>query len=137
MMKHVIWLALGTAACFRNNEAVTPDAPVVANDDLYLTVKNVGGHCSVSVNDEQAFTMSEQSLADFVPGQVIPLTATPAIEFTLGLWHHTTNDHGSGDPGTIDGGESSATVTLGDEPGCVWICCSSGSGECPTTDQCP
>jgi len=137
-MKHLVWIILGAAACGGTGLPIV-DAPL-AKDSLYLTVKDIGGHCSVTINGEEPFTSAEESLADFDPGQTIPLTASATNGFTLGLWHHTAHDTGSGDPGAIsDPGQdaqSSTSVTLDDAPGCVWICCSSGSDDCPTTDQC-
>ena len=139
-MKQVAWTILVAAACGGGSNTATIDAPGGPIDSLYLTVKDVGGHCRVTVNDEQPFTSAEEMLADFDPGQTVPLTAVATTGYTLGRWHHTTNDTGSGDPGTIDGAdqdaESSTTVTLGDEPGCVWICCPSETSACPTADQC-
>ena len=135
-MRAAAWIILGATAC-GGGSANTIDAPRATTGDLYLTVMDIGGHCSVTVNDEEPFTSAEETLADFDSGQTVPLTASAVTGFTLGLWHHTTNDTGSGDPGTIADAESSATVTLSDTPGCVWICCSSESSDCPTTDQCP
>ena len=138
MTKHFEWLVL-CAACGGGSNA--PVDAFTYNDSLYLIVENVGGHCSVTINELEPFTAAEEMVADFIPGQTIPLTASATIGFTLGLWHHTTHDTGSGDPGTLAGSGqdvmSSANVTLGDEPGCVWICCGSGSGDCPVADQCP
>jgi len=138
-MKHLAWIVLGGAACRAAGTDAAVDSPTVMTGSVYLDVTNIGGRCSVTINDEQPFTSAEQTIAGIVPGQTIPLTASAIAGFTLGLWHHTTHDMGSGDPGTItdQGAVSSASVTLGDTPGCVWICCSSGSGDCPTADQCP
>ncbi len=139
MTKHLAWLVL-CAACGGGSNAPTGDA-LTFNDSLYLTVINVGGHCSVTINDLEPFTATEETVADFAPGQTIPLTASATTGFTLGFWHRTTHDTGSGDPGTLTGSGqdmmSSANVTLGADPGCVWICCGSGSGDCPVADQCP
>jgi hypothetical protein len=141
MMKQLVWIALGAAACTRDGNAIsTPDAPGVAAGSLYVTVIDIGGRCGVTVADDPPSSAAQQTLADFEPGQTIPLTATATAGVTLGLWHHTTNDSGSGDPGTISTAdqvaESATTVTLGDTPGCVWICCSSGSSDCSITDPC-
>jgi hypothetical protein len=110
------------------------------DDSLYLAVKNVGAHCSVTISDLEPFTDMEETVADFVPGTTVPLTASALTGFSLGLWHHTTHDTGSGDPGTLTGSgqdeTSSASVMLSDVPGCVWICCGSGAGDCPVADQC-
>jgi hypothetical protein len=72
----------------------------------------------------------------------IPLSATPLPGFILGVWHNTSGDHGSGDPGTIVGNTSSTTVVVpAGVDTCVWICCPEPSGSgCPdptTMDPCP
>lgn len=139
MTKHFAWL-LCAAACGGGSNAPAVDAATF-DDSLYLTVKNVGGHCSVTINELEPLTTVEDTVADFTPGQTIPLTASATTGFTLGLWHRTTHDMGSGNPGTLSGSGldvmSSANVTLGNDPGCVWICCGSGSGDCAVADQCP
>jgi len=109
-----------------------------ANSDggVTLTVKNSFSWCSVSVNGNPASSAATQT-ATVSPG-TYPLTATALTGFKLGLWHHTTGDTGSGDPGTVSGLQSSATVGVGNSAMCVWVCCpfTDGTG-CPTTDQCP
>ena len=138
-MKQVAWIVLSVAACgsVRNTAAV--DAPL-SIPDVFLDVNNIGGHCAVTVNDGETSTSAEESLGDLISGDTISLTASATTGFNLGLWHHTRNDTGSGDPGTItdtgSAAESSTSVTLGDSPGCVWICCSSGPDDCPTIDPC-
>ncbi len=137
MMKRVASIVLSAAACGSGNPAAN-DAPEVAAGSLFLTVKDIGGHCSVSIADEEPFTSPEESVGDLFPETSVSLTASAVTGFTLGLWHHTINDAGSGDPGVITAdAESSTSVALGESPGCVWICCASHAGDCPTTDQCP
>ena len=101
-----------------------------------LTVKNYLTWCSVTVNGGAASSLAAQTVS-VAPGD-ITLTASPNSGFMLGLWHHTSNDNGSGDPGTVSGTVSTATVTVGNAATCVWVCCpfTNGTG-CPTTDQCP
>jgi hypothetical protein len=136
MTRHLAWILL--AACGGDRSAV--DAPTVTTGDLYVTVMNVGGHCSVTVNGGEPFTTEQGSVADFTPGQTVPVTAVATTGFTLGLWHHSSHDTGSGDPGTITDIDqvvmSSASVALGDSPGCAWICCGSSSAACPAADPC-
>ena len=138
MTRHFAWLVL-CAACGGGSNAPTVDA-FTFNDSLYLTVENVGGHCSVTIEELEPVTAAEDTVADFTPGQTIALAASAMPGFTLGLWHHTTHDTGSGDPGTVTGSgpdaTSSAAVMLGQDPGCVWICCGSGSGDCAVADPC-
>jgi hypothetical protein len=135
MMKQLVWIVSSAAACGQTGGNAANDAPVTGS--LFLTVENVGGHCSVAIADDEPFTSPEESVGDLFPETQVPLTASAVAGFTLGLWHHTINDTGSGDPGVIAGAESSTSVALGESPGCVWICCSSQPGDCPTTDQCP
>ncbi|HEY5921568.1 MAG TPA: hypothetical protein VIV11_07850 [Kofleriaceae bacterium] len=103
-----------------------------------LTVKNTLVWCSVKVNNGAASSGAQQ-VVNVAPG-VIPLSAEPLQGFILGtdMWHHTNGDTGNGEPGTVTGMTSSAMVTVGAAPKCVWVCCPfpDGSG-CPTTDQCP
>jgi hypothetical protein len=138
MTKHFAELVLCAVACGGGRNPAR-DAPA-AGDSLYLTVENVGGHCNVTIGDLAPFTAAEETVGDFAPGQTIPLAASAMTGFTLGRWHHTTHDTGSGDPGTLTGSGAgamtAAAVMLGDEPGCVWICCGSGSADCAVTDPC-
>lgn len=80
MTKHFAWLVL-CAACAGN--APTVDA-FTYNDSLYLMVENVGGHCSVTIDELDPFTAAEETVADFTPGQTIQLTASATTGFTLG-----------------------------------------------------
>lgn len=133
-MRRIVWLIVGATAC-----GASDPGPVVTGD-LYLAVMNVGGNCSVTIGSGQPSTAPDDEVADYDPDQTIALTASALPGFTLGVWHHTDGDTGSGDSGTVvDEGNvetSSTTVTLTDVPGCVWICCSSAAGACPTTDPC-
>ncbi len=101
-----------------------------------LTVKDYLSWCSVTVNGGAASSSAAQTVS-VSPGNVT-LTASPNSGFMLGLWHHTSGDTGSGEPGTVSGSTSTATVAVGNAATCVWVCCpfTDGSG-CPTTDQCP
>jgi hypothetical protein len=104
-----------------------------------LTVKNYLAWCKVGVGSGAATTAAEQQV--FVQPGDIPLTATVAsasFELDAHMWHHTKNDTGSGEAGTLNGSASDATVTVGTAAKCVWVCCpfTNGTG-CPTTDQCP
>jgi hypothetical protein len=107
-----------------------------------LTVKNYLSWCSVAVNGMTAASAAEQQVC--VAAGSIPLSATALTGFELGTkpWHDTAGDTGSGDPGTVTGSGQSAkdatTVTVTTAPKCVWVCCeTSGTTDCPTTDQCP
>jgi hypothetical protein len=102
-----------------------------------LTVKNIGARCAVTIGDAQPFDSAEQTLADYFDGQTIPVSASAPAGVAVGLWHHTSADLGSGDPGTLTVDGRATTVTLGDSPGCAWICCSATPGDCPTADPCP
>lgn len=128
-MKPAPWILLAVAACHSSGPAVPPT-------DLYLTVMNVGGHCTITIDNAQPSISTEETIADFEPGQTIALAASATAGFTLGSWHHTAGDTGQGDPGTSSGSESATSVTLGDSPACVWICCASGTTSCPTADPC-
>lgn len=146
MGNRLAWIILcgACAACGTSSApapASTPDAAQVALGNLYLSVDDVGGRCGVTLSlyGEQVYaetTQSDISIADLSSGAQVALTATAQGSATLGLWHHTSHDSGSGDPGTITGDESDASVVLGEDPGCVWICCPDGSAACPTADPC-
>jgi hypothetical protein len=102
-----------------------------------LTVKNYLSWCSVSVNGGSTSVAAVQTVS-VTPG-TIPLSATASsATFALGPWHHTAGDTGAGDPGTVSGGTSTASVVVGNTAACVWICCPFANGTgCPATDQCP
>lgn len=105
-----------------------------------LLLKNYLAWCSVAINGAAASSASVQMVS--VPPNSIPMVAAPAnATFILGPapWHHTAGDAGSGDPGSVANGMSTATVTVAaGTTKCVWICCpfTDGTG-CPTADQCP
>jgi len=107
---------------------------------VFLAVENVGGHCSVAIDGNEPSSTTEQIVADYRPGQTVSLRANATPGFTLGRWHHTTNDAGSRDPGVLEGSgddvSSSTEVTLRDDPGCVWICCGSGADDCAVANPC-
>ena len=69
----------------------------------------------------------------------IPIVATALTGFQLGSWHHVNGDTGTGTPGVVSGGMSTAQLTTsGSGTACVWVCCPFvGGGGCPATDQCP
>jgi hypothetical protein len=106
-----------------------------------LRVRDKTGSCFVSVgggtpatNDPQTWCVSPG------PVQLAAWPSNTAYELGPTPWHDTAGDHGSGDPGQVDGGVSYAMVT---DPGpgrCVWVCCplTTGTG-CPpeNPDQCP
>jgi hypothetical protein len=102
-----------------------------------LTVKNVDVWCTVAVNGGTPSAASEQTVC--VADGMVSLSATANSGFVLGDWHHTAGDTGSGDPGTVAGGTSTAKVAVSGSSACVWVCCpgSSGSPACPTSDACP
>jgi hypothetical protein len=120
-------------------DASAPDAGVPDAGPLTLTVKNYLSWCSVSVAGATGSTAASQMI-DVTQGQVVTLREAPASSsFILGLWHHTDGDTtGSGEPGTLAGGQSMTTATISTASACVWVCCpfTNGSG-CPSTDQCP
>jgi hypothetical protein len=69
----------------------------------------------------------------------VDLTADAAGAFILGTapWHDTDGDTGNGDPGTVNAGVSSATVTVSGTADCVWVCCPFADGTgCPQSDFC-
>ena len=111
-----------------------------------VIVKNYQSQCSVTVRNGVASTEPIQRID--VYNIVVPLSAVALPGFELGPtpWHDTDGDHGSGDPGTISGSgqsaSSTATISLGSigdaapPAACVWVCCESAGGGCPTTDQC-
>ncbi len=101
-----------------------------------LTVKNYESWCSITVDSSPASSAAEDTVC--VPDGSVSVTATALSGFQLGDWHGTAGDTGSGDPGTVSGGTSTAMVTVSGSSACVWVCCpfTGGSG-CPTTDQCP
>lgn len=107
-----------------------------------LTVKNYLSWCSVSVASGAAKSDATQTVC--VPPGKVKLSATARSGFDLGStpWHDTDGDTGNGDPGTVTGSgqsaTSSTTETVGSSPDCVWVCCpTSGTTDCPATDQCP
>jgi hypothetical protein len=105
-----------------------------------LTVKNFKNWCSVSVAGG-SFSASATQTVCVAPGTVNLVAAPASNAFILGLWHHTSGDTGSGDPGVVtgEGGAALSTTTASVSGGskCVWVCCPfpDGSG-CPTADQC-
>jgi hypothetical protein len=101
-----------------------------------LTVKNVDVWCTVSVNGGTPSAAAVQTVC--VADGMVPLSATANTGFVLGDWHHTTGDTGSGDPGTVASGTSTAKVNVTGTSACVWVCCpgTSGTPACPTTDAC-
>ena len=137
-MTELAWIVscAWVAAC-GGSAAPTVDGPGVAAGDLYLTVENVGARCTVTIGDGQPSASAEQTLADYFDGQTIPVSASAPAGLTVGPWHHTSSDLGAGDPGTLTADGRAANVTLGDSPGCAWICCSATPGDCPTSEQCP
>jgi hypothetical protein len=135
-----IALACGSSSPTANPDSGLPTGNGDGGPDAgleELTVKNFSTWCDVSVNSGLPSTVEEQTV-HVAPGS-IPLFATPSSSaYILGKWHHTVNDLGSGDPGTVVGTVSRTSVNVGSTPACVWVCCpfSNGTG-CPTTDQCP
>jgi hypothetical protein len=101
-----------------------------------LTVKNYLAWCSVTVDGGTASAAAEQTVC--VADGSVTLDATALSGFELGDWHGTAGDTGSGDPGTVSGGQSQAKVIVSGSSACVWVCCpfTDGTG-CPTTNQCP
>jgi hypothetical protein len=101
-----------------------------------LTVKNYLAWCSVSVDGGTASAAAEQTVCVADGSATLDATALPG--FVLGDWHGTSGDTGSGDPGTVSGGQSTAMVTVSGSSACVWVCCpfTNGTG-CTTTNQCP
>jgi hypothetical protein len=139
-MKPSAWIVVVAAASGCSNhptEVALPDAL----PDVFVEVENVGGNCSVTIGDTRPTTQTEDLVGDYAINITVGLTASALPGFTLGLWHDTDGDKGSGDPGTLVDNlqgveEREASLTLGDSPGCAWICCSSGSSACPTADPC-
>ena len=119
------------------------DAAASATDSgcagTVLTVLNYDLWCSVAVNGGAASTAASQTVC--VPASTnVALVATAVSGFQLGNWHHTTGDTGSGDPGTVSGGMSTAHYMSGTASAgaCIWVCCPfPGGAGCPTTEQCP
>jgi hypothetical protein len=72
---HFASLVLCAAACGGARNAPTVDA-FTFDDSLYLTVENVGGHCSVTIDELEPSTAAEATVADFAPGQTISRTVT-------------------------------------------------------------
>jgi hypothetical protein len=108
-----------------------------------LTVKNapIGTPwCKVSINGSTAVVTPAVQTACVTPGQVTLTAEAESSTFELGLWHHTSGDTGSGEPGSVSAGVSTAHfIADGGATACVWVCCpfaAMGNG-CPTTDQCP
>ena len=148
-------VACATIIACSNNSSNTKDAPSGHNDAPHdtaaqhdspvqhdapagtapLTVLNYLSWCSVTVGSGSASASSSQVVNE-APGTVT-LSATALSGFKLGDWHHTNGDTGTGDPGTVSGGSSTAMVTMGSAAKCVWVCCpfTDGTG-CPSTDQC-
>lgn len=128
-------LVVGTmvAGCGGSMAAFPP--PCSGTTPVQLTVKNYLAWCSVSVDGAAPSSAASQTTC--VASGAVQLTATPLAGFSLGLWHHTTGDAGSGDPGTVVAGTSDATVDASGSSTCVWVCCpTTGLDDCPTTDQC-
>jgi hypothetical protein len=107
-----------------------------------LTVHNFASWCNVSIAGG-TFTNVEPDVVCVTPGTITlveePLNGT----FTVGLFHGTSGDTGSGDPGTCTGTGTSeqctTTVVVGSAAKCVWVCCpfaSNGTG-CNVANQCP
>ncbi len=128
-IRTLAWIIIGVAACSEHRTIADDDVDSKIANPVSLTAKNIAGRCNVTI-DNGEIVYPQQTIAGYAPGQTVSLTATAVSGYTLGLWHHTANDTGSGDP------LSSTSVTLGDSPACVWICCSAAPGDCPTTDQC-
>lgn len=106
----------------------TPVALTVLNYDAWCSVKVAGGTGSVSATQTVC-----------VADGAVTLEAVPASSsFQLGDWYGVTGDTGSGDPGTVSNGESTASVTVSGSTACVSVCCpfTGGSG-CPGSNQCP
>lgn len=118
--------------------AAMTDAGGTGCDGVLLTVHNVLVWCSVSVDGGAASAAATQTVCVDAESDV-SLVATALTGFELGDWHHTNGDAGSGDPGVVTGGMSTATLSTDATGGtaCVWICCPfvGGSG-CPSTDPC-
>ena len=59
------------------------------------------------------------------------------------MWHHTSGDTGTGEPGTVTGTgaatQSAAMVTVGATATCAWVCCPfvGGTGCTGLAEQCP
>ncbi len=137
-----IAIALLLAAC--HSSSAKPDGHIdtpTADAAMGFTLKNYTSWCSVSLGTGMFTTAAIIQNPNEPPGTLM-LRAQPATsQFELGpmMWHHTDGDTGSGEAGTVSGGISSATVTIGTTGKCVWVCCpfSPGGTGCPTTDQCP
>jgi hypothetical protein len=134
-VRHVVAaLSFALAACFLSQ----PPPSGNGSGTEALTVKNYLSWCDVSINGGNASSAAVQAVN--VDAGTLPLVATPLSEFELGTtpWHGTDGDHGLGDPGARSGPEASATITVGNAPVCVWVCCETvGAHDCPTTDLCP
>ncbi|HEY1555199.1 MAG TPA: hypothetical protein VGF94_10245 [Kofleriaceae bacterium] len=135
-MKTSILLSIlvSLAAC-SSDSSPKPDAAASAT----LTVKNYLSWCSISVNGGTASTNATMTAPITAPGS-ITLAATAGTGFELGPtpWHDTAGDTGTGDPGTVSNGTSTATVAVQAANKCVWACCPFPDGTgCPTADQCP
>src|SRR5205823_12571229 len=101
-----------------------PDAgPIDAGPTL--DVFNFAGWCSISVDGGAFVAGGDVTGIPVNPGDTISLGArpNPASIFKLGLWHHTAGDTGSGDPGSVSGGTSTTSRTVGPGYNCVWVCC--------------
>jgi hypothetical protein len=102
-----------------------------------LTVMNVSAWCMVSVAGGTPSGADSQTVC--VAAGPVTLDATAEAGFELGKWFGTTGDTGTGDPGTVTGAKSEATVTASAPSKCVAVCCpfSPGGNGCPTTNSCP
>ena len=111
-------------------------------------VKNVLAWCNVTVNGG-APSSAGVITTHVTPGDIpISAVAVAGFKITPNMWHHTKNDVGGGETGTItqaggspdptvDRSSVEAVVAVGASK-CVWICCPfpDGSG-CNVGEQCP
>jgi hypothetical protein len=101
-----------------------------------LTVLNYLSWCSVSVAGGATSAAGSQTVC--VPDGAVTLSATALSGFQLGDWYGVTGDTGSGTPGTVSNGTSTAMVTASGTTQCVSICCpNTGTTDCPGSNQCP
>ncbi|HUS29849.1 MAG TPA: hypothetical protein VMZ53_15195 [Kofleriaceae bacterium] len=115
-----------------------------------LTIKNELAWCEISVMGGTASTASTIT-TNVTPGSITLVakaapgagSAPSAFKIAPNMWHHTTNDTGTGETGTVAGTGDAATSTVmalvvSGTPKCVWVCCpfKNGTG-CGTTDLCP
>jgi hypothetical protein len=145
MMNKLILVSL-LAAC--GNSPAKKDAAVDTKTidtpaSPMLTVKNYLSWCSVSVAGGTASTAAVQMVPITTAGPKMLVATAASATFQLGanMWHHTDGDTGTGEPGTVSGPMSTATVSVTTSASkCVWVCCPfsnpAGTG-CDVPEQCP